>query len=75
MVVLPFAFDPSNQHSCRVVMENDCSVVEGSGGNGYALGQVALNSGKYTWKVISNVFGVVEVRFCSWSPLVVKTYM
>ena len=50
-VVLPFALDPAHQHGCTTSVEGECMVVEGSGVNGYTLGQLALSSGKYTWKV------------------------
>ena len=51
-VVLPFALDPAHQHGCTISVEGECTVVEGSSGvNGYTLGQLALSSGKYTWKV------------------------
>ena len=51
MVVLPFSLDSAHQHGCTVTVEGECVVVEGSGVDGYSLGQLSLSSGKYSWKV------------------------
>ena len=51
MVVLPFSLDSTHQHGCTVTVEGECVVVEGSGVDGYSLGQLSLSSGKYSWKV------------------------
>ena len=54
-VVLPFSLDSAHQHGCTVTVEGECVVVEGSGVDGYSLGQLSLSSGKYSWKVSSSV--------------------
>ena len=50
-VVLPFLLDHTHEHGCTITVEGQCTLVEGSGVNGYTLGQLPLSSGKYTWKV------------------------
>lgn len=50
-MVLPVVFDSSHQQRCQVTVDGDLVKVEGAGSDEYAVGQYALSSGKYTWKV------------------------